>query len=631
MTKRFGSASKQPYQRSTTRAFGGFSAVRPLLIAMLLAGVSVGCGAEKIVAVGGGPLDDVGVDTIQPDGFQPDASTDGTTPDGTVNPGLGREILLLHDTTNTQQLIITEQLLVRAKVIDYAAGGPAVNTLVQYEVIDETGGGDANLTSSQAWTNDNGEVGVTFRANFAADISYRIRISTEGATPVELSLRVVAQPTGDIRVNLQYEGPIAIKNVHLRLMPANYTCGQFKATNVPTEPIGEKTLLGLSGAGADSVVFDGLPADQKFTIVATAQSPTGSLAAAGCLDGVLVVGEQENTVTMTMYLLVLNPAGWYDANNVFDFTGAIPGELGVLIDEIVLLFNDPGQFLINRVKDVVSAFIGELITDIAFGLFEDALSDIITDWMLNQSPAWLQDIFTIGQDLTQIVNNLHMQATLVISKLSNDYYVQGIMYWTGIKLYWKLGCPAEGEAGYDPECGANTFDISDFTNTDFPMDIVEGKFTGLIHDFDRLDVDNHSIKINYGKLIIFVLNEIILPALTGEDNLTDAIISFVNCGSIAATFSNGILDAIGVSESDIEGFCVDAITFIAKPVELILGSLALDSQLRLTGAGILVDSNDDLIVDQIIDGTYLGHIEVDGTEGPQFDGTWDAIRQQATP
>jgi hypothetical protein len=159
------------------------------------------------------------------------------------------------------------------------------------------------------------------------------------------------------------------------------------------------------------------------------------------------------------------------------------------------------------------------------------------------------------------------------------------------------------------------------------MDIIEGKFTGLIHDFDRLDIDNHTIKINYGKLILFVLNEIILPAITGEHNLTDAILSFINCAGIADKFSNSVLDGIGVSESDIEGFCTNGITWIVKPVEFIVGGLALDSQLRLSGKATLVDTDDNLIVDEIIDGDYVGHIEVDGQEGPAFDGYWFAWRQ----
>ena len=133
----------------------------------------------------------------------------------------------------------------------------------------------------------------------------------------------------------------------------------------------------------------------------------------------------------------------------------------------------------------------------------------------------------------------------------SDYYIQGVLMWDGIVLYWHYGCPGEGEPEYDPECGKFTFSIEAFTNTAFPMDVVEGKFTGIIQDFDQFDIDNHIIKLNYGKLVIFVLNELLLPALSGENNLTDAMISFINCAGIASAFSNGVLDAIGATEQNL--------------------------------------------------------------------------------
>ncbi len=41
----------------------------------------------------------------------------------------------------------------------------------------------------------------------------------------------------------------------------------------------------------------------------------------------------------------------------------------------------------------------------------------------------------------------------------------------------------------------------------------------------------------------------------------------------------------------------------------------------------MVDEDNDLKVDRIIDGKYVGHIESDGQEGPEFDGIWDAVKQ----
>ena len=92
--------------------------------------------------------------------------------------------------------------------------------------------------------------------------------------------------------------------------------------------------------------------------------------------------------------------------------------------------------------------------------------------------------------------------------------------------------------------------------------------------------------------------------------------------------SNVVLDAIGATEDNIADFCTSSVTFIVQPVELLLGALALDSQLRLSGHATLVDQTNNLIVDRIIDGIYLGHVEVDGQEGPEFDGSWHALRIQ---
>ncbi len=595
------------------------------IAAFLFASGLVACGDDKVVAVGGGPPPDAWTDapvTDVPPGT--DAIDDSGKP---IDPGpveTKREIILLHDVTAPHQLVITENFLIRAKVLDYTIPGPAPSALVNYTIVESPTDGDASLTTSQAYTDDNGEVAVTFRANYLVDAAYTVELTANNAEPVRIKFYVTDAPKGDIRVKVAYEGSIAVKNVHVRLLQGVYTCSQFKATSIPLDIIGEKTLLGLGTES--SVVFKNLPEAKKFTAIATAVSPKGSLAAAGCVDGVLVVPGAENAVTLTMHLLTLNPAGLYDTVNIFDFTGAIPGELGELIDEIVLLFNDPGQFIINQVKKLAAQWVGELITNIAFGLFEDAVSDWITGWLLNDSPDWVQDIFTIGQDLTQVVNNLEMQADLVISKLSNDFYVQGVLNWKGIVLYWKLGCAKEGQPGYDPECGKNVFSLDAFSNTQFPMDIIQGKFTGFIHDFDQLEIDNHIIKINYGKLIIFVLNEMILPAITGENNLTDAVIKLINCKGLGGGITGDILKALGLNSNAVEGFCVDAITLLVKPVEVLIGGLALDSQLRLSGKAVMVDNDNDLRVDEIIEGVYLGHMEQDGQQGPPFSGIWDAVK-----
>jgi len=587
------------------------AAMLALLVTTLCA-----CGDDKVIAVGGGDLDAAGdTTTLLPDG------ADTTEPNRE-----GKELIVLHDSSQPLQVRVTLNQVVRVKVVDYAQGGPAKDALVQFALrpTRPEATGDGSLSAFSAYSDAAGVAAITFRSNTVADISYTIDVTTDGADPVSFELFVADAPRGTLSVALKYEGPISVKNVHLRLISGQFTCSQFNPINPPIDVLAEKTLLGVSGETS----WTNLPEAQRFTVLATAESPDEHLAAAGCLDGVVIVPNQDNKVTLTLFLLTLSPTGSYHSTSVFDFTGAIPGQVGDIIDEISLLFTSPGQFLIDQIKKLAALYVGEFISNAVFGLFEDKVADIIDDWMFNESPAWVQDILTIGQDLFQIVNNLEMLATLRISKLQNDYYVQGILLWDGIALYWRLGCPEEGAPDYDPACGRNEFTLAQFANTEFPMDIIEGRFTASIQNFDQLDIDNHTIKINYGKLIIFALNELILPAISGTHNLEDAILSFVDCRSIAEGIYFSALSGIGVDVDDIEGFCTSAIGVIVSPVMFILGGLAIDSQMRMSGHAVLVDDNDDLRVDRIKDGSFLGHFESDGQEGSPFTGTWSAVKQQ---
>ena len=337
-----------------------------------------------------------------------------------------------------------------------------------------------------------------------------------------------------------------------------------------------------------------------------------------------VVANQETPATLDLHLLPLNPTGSYDVDNYFDFTNTLGdlGTVGSVIEGIVTLFNDPGSFLVEQIKTLVKQFLGELITDVAFGLFEDELGSVITSWVLNDSPDWVQDFFTVGDDLTQIVDNLHLISELKVSKLHNNYYFQGIQYWKGVVLTWKLGC----EPDAPPECGVKTYSLEELANTQFPQDIIEGSFTGTVVNYNQLFIDQHTIQVSYGKLILFVLNEILLKSLTGENTMKDAVLAFIDCPGIADSFSNSVLDAIGLPEEKLASFCESTVGFLVAPLEAYIANLALDSQLRLSGQCTLADLDDDLYVDELQDGTYTGMVEIDAGAGPPFSGTFSGMK-----
>ena len=204
-----------------------------------------------------------------------------------------------------------------------------------------------------------------------------------------------------------------------------------------------------------------------------------------------------------------------------DYNSADISEVRVVDESLKILgTSDPdnqgvvgGRSTDNLIKMAIATQIGELATDAIFGLFEDMLADLISDWLLNNSPDFIQDLFVVGQDLVQIVHHVTLTSDLHISKLQNDYYIEGTQFFLGITLYWKLGCAEEGEPDYDPECGALPLTLEDLEDTDIPVNLIEGKFTATVDNWNHLTVSKHEIQLNYGALILFVINDLLLPAV----------------------------------------------------------------------------------------------------------------------
>jgi len=551
------------------------------------------------------------------------------------NPGDRYHIILLHDTTQPYVILQGDQKPIRAQVLDYETNGPAINYPVKYTVLGANPACEdpvncGHFKVKEGMTDGLGNVSVTFDAASQCDLLYTIELTGDLAIPATMDVQVKCPPKGTLRVHLKYDGPVPVKNINVRVMHGFISCTNFNPVNPWNDPDtmdGQKTVTGL-----DSVPqFPGLDAAPTYAIFATAEKKdTGHLAASGCTDAVHILSDEEGgtDVTLNLYVLTLNPAGTYDTINHFDFTDAIPGQAGQIINFVVDLFTNPGKIIIDLIKGLVKQYIGEWITDIAFGLFEDMLADLVTDWLLNNSPDFIQDFFVIGQDIVQIVNNVELTSQLKLSKLTNDYYFQGQQSWQGINLYWKLGCPKEGEEGYDPACGQYPFSLQDLSDSDFPIDIITGNFTGMIANYDNLIIDTHKIDLNYGKLILFVINEMLLPAISGYNSLEDLLYSIIDCEGLADGFVGDVLGAIGIDEDDVEGFCLSAVAFIVSPVEEMISSLTIDSKLRVHGKCRMLDEDDDLMVDKLVEGLWWGHVEIGSEEGAEFEGDFEAVKAE---
>ena len=510
------------------------------------------------------------------------------------------------------------QLPIYAKVIDYTLGSPADGVAVMYAITDNNGPngpGAGFLDSQMTATDGDGLCGNVFHANKSPAVDYKVCLSCEGAETVCVDISVTDNPKGGLKVKMLYDNQISIGEVSVRVVAPPFSCATFK----PVIP--NAAMLSKTATLSDTVEFNPLAAEKKYGVYVLGKDTDGHLGAAGCADAVYIQDKFTTEITVNVYTLPLQAAGPYDMVNHFDFTGAIPGQLGQILDTAVQIFYDPGAFIIDQIKNLIKNWLPGILVDAAFSLFEKQLSKVVTDWLLNSSPPWLQSFFGMGQDVLQIVKKLEMLAILKIYKVSNDFNINGEIDFTGVNLYWKLGCD-KTDPNY-ADCGKISLDMSKaVTDPNFPLDFLSGKITGTISQQKKLTIDSGTIKLNYGKLIMYVLMEVVLKKITGQTSFSGAISALINCKGIGqAVGSIGIIKA-----SDVENACNTTVNLLVLPLESMINGLALDSKLSLTGGCNMVDLDDDLKVDKLVDGYWVGNIVAD-TPGKPFSGDFVATRQ----
>lgn len=571
------------------------------------------------------------------------------------------EIIFLEDTSEPLQLLVGGKVPIRVKVIDYADPTPAIGVDLAYQITaiedadQNPSDGDAYFAADQVQTDSNAVGSNEFNAGETPDRLYTITVSIPDTEtePKTLQVLVSKAPCGCANVSLSYEGGLpasALKAIEVHVFPSDYGCDKLFPEKPLPESIADRTIANLYGTTS----FECLPAGSYYTFFAKAKRGTPGTTtmcpvASGCNDSAFLQPDTCKDLKLKLYLATMNPTGQYDSIDHFDFTNLVKqcaggdttmvkcvtgsgGDIGksicCVLAELIKLFETPTVFIVDNLAEVAKQFLPGIIVDTVINIFKNALSKIIDDWILHHSPQFIQDFFKIGNDLLQIITNLEMLSDLMISKLQNDFSVQGTHFWYGIALYWKLGCDPK-----DPNyasCGRIQLSLKDLQNTQFPIDLLEGKFTASVADFDKLILNQHAIKLNYGKLVLFVLNELIIANLTGgkAHTLKEVVHMWLDCAAISQGVLGEIASWFGGSASDIEGVCNTTIDFLFGYVDVFLNALTLDTEMALQGNGLMIDKDCDLRVDEIINGKYVGYVQGSSVQQASITGDFHAIRKK---
>ncbi len=591
-----------------------------LLIVLAAAFVGSGCGDARLSTSGEAPNfgEDAGRRPQGRDGGPEDAGDSGFLQEDAYRPPVEELGCVLLPSVGGDIFVGVESAVqIGAYQFSLESGEPMEDARVSFTILEEESVA-SRLSSENVRTDDEGLAAVRLSAGPAAG-PVVVRVFSPCANSIDIEVDVLALPTGNLRVGFNY--PFReIYDVHP--VEVNlYLAEEIRCSEVDRGELPPGELFAGEARDTTSfVAFESLIVDQEFTVLATGRGEHGERAAQGCADSIFVREGRTRELTVDLFLLPLNPAGDYDVLSHWDFRDAIAesGEVGRMIVEVLEIFENPGAGLVDFLLDLVRDFVGGIVS-VAIDLFlsitglDDLLADVIND--IIESVPFLSDIVTIGRDLRAIIAELEVISELSIGKLGSDYEVFGADQWNGVALYWRLGC----EPTDPPDCGRIPVELDTVD-----LGLLRGDWTGRVLGYDRLDIDRHPVDFEYGRLILYVLEYLVLPAITGDPGpvtLADLMSRILNCAGIGdwVAGDGDCLCAFGacVCDDDIEGFCEDFINLVFGPFfRGFVEGLSFDAVLDIRGSCTLVNIDENLQVDALTGGEYIGNIYIGESPTP---------------
>ncbi len=163
--------------------------------------------------------------------------------------------------------------------------------------------------------------------------------------------------------------------------------------------------------------------------------------------------------------------------------------------------------------------------------------------------------------------------------------------------------------------------MDELLETEYPLEAVHARFLGRTAPFHGLEVDSHDVNLNVGRLLLFLLNEQLLPRrLDGARTFADAAVQMSSCDCIAdsVTGDDGLWGVclpnwaggrcIGLETDDIVGTCQGSGMVLGGILADLIGDLAADSRLTREGAAWLLEDDSDLQVDRLERGQWSGSV-----------------------
>lgn len=509
------------------------------------------------------------------------------------------EAYMLEAVSDTQFVVeVRETIDLEVALVKETSREPVEGETVGFTIL-QAPDTTVDISSRQVETNADGRAKVTLDAGVAAG-QVIVRATYPGVEPVEFIVEVSDLAPGNIEVSIFPPSGLQtdLAPYRVRAYPAaSVTCQTFPRRADLAGYVKANEVTGTLTTLTD------IAAERVYTVTVQAMGTSQAAIAWGCMDDVEVPTRDTIEVSIPLNLVPLNPTGTYEVTGFWDISNAIAasGGAGNIIVGLIDFLSNPGAFIYDLViTELQNAVSFDIMTFLQLAGIPTLVEDTINNWLFQNED--LARFNEIALGIQTMLNELEVQSELIIDKTEADLTFTGREHWQKIVLNLSWRCDQNSA----PNCGR--YEIPVDADGNLPgLGHVSYDWQGAVVNYDQLELTSLETVLDYGALLVTIINQVVVPELTGGNatDLAGALAYWLDCPGLAQQIA-GCASGTCLAGAVVEGACQAAMTTAANQVVQPLQQQSVSLALEFDGNATLFDSAANGFVDQIVDGKNVG-------------------------
>ncbi|MEE2645022.1 MAG: hypothetical protein VYD19_08825 [Myxococcota bacterium] len=589
--------------------------------------ISAAC-ADSIAAGGGGAGYDMMVNAVGGSAGQPpiggQGGFSGAGGAGGAVPGSGSRLQIQGEMQATVEL--GSSLLLQVRLFS-PEGGVVPGARISFELLDQNqrplspDPSGAILAARFAQTDTGGLATMEFVAG-NQPATYLIRAVDDPATTAPVSWRVSTAQAGNGSLSLRvtYDtqrgrfGYVNLERAAVSLFQG-FDCQQLLGGGrLPPAYLQLPEIQPFNEVN-NSTSAPSLPAGERFSALATIYGTSGAPVAFGCAQGIQIDGGRPLEVEIPCVDKALTFKGVYTGIHRFDLINALQESgdgtlerVGDIFEVMRVLGGEPGDR-----GAALTRFVCEL-TDLGngtCGLISGLLGGAVDEiFVQNVIPENVQEVLRVAGDVLEIVGDMNIvgQIEFPAEPNASQVIVGSENRWQLMRFRWRRNCPPN-------EACEREFTFGDLEENPRP---VRGIFDTDV-SAERAVIRPHGLEINYGTILLGVLENWIIPAVVDGAEpplpLSTLLDLFIDCSAINMRLN------LSSNSTLCEDVLIRGLGNVVEGQLLRLNFSADD--LEMSGHFQPIDRDGDGSVDQLLEGTWSGTLMGNGLT---FPGCFTACR-----